>query len=76
MTCGMLVVHLWSADRIFRHGCELTCERQMYVLEANVRMDYQKGTEDGVGDWVERTGGEGREGQGNNAGRDDPVKIY
>src|SRR5690242_17181639 len=40
-------------------------------LEADVRVDDQEGAEDGVGDGVQRAGGEGGDCEGNEAGGDD-----
>lgn len=41
-------------------------------LETNVRVDDQQGAEDRVGDGVQRAGGEGRNGERDEAGGDDP----
>lgn len=41
------------------------------VLKANVRVDDEQSTENGVGDWVQRAGGERSDGQWDEACRDD-----
>lgn len=45
------------------------------ILEANVRVDYQKSAENGVGKRVQRSSSERRNGQGNKTSGDDPLKA-
>ncbi len=45
------------------------------VLKANVRVYDQSGTENGVGNGVERAGGEGSDGEGNEGDGDQLVEV-